>query len=299
MRRAQDVRHGDLRRALLDAAIELARDGGPDAVAREAHGAGVVLNAVPAFREPERSVQAVRSAALSAPGCCEAETQLARLRRRGCRADFARASLRNRHWLPAICKRSRVVPHGIRGPGEQRVRPDPAMAGNSAQPFQLLGAVGGMVGGALPERRPDAEYSWSAVHGLAMPCLRAAATSRAHRRTARQRVLIWSRRLDARCRGRDRSGQRETRCRPIHAGSGTVEEQRALTGIARQCCGAIEFRACLIEPAELRQQVAAYARQEMVASQRWLGGQRIDQRQARCGTECKRQRDRPIEFDHR
>lgn len=40
-------RHGDLRRALLDAGIELARDGGPDAVVlREAtRRAGVVPNA--------------------------------------------------------------------------------------------------------------------------------------------------------------------------------------------------------------------------------------------------------------
>jgi AcrR family transcriptional regulator len=61
-------RHGDLRRALLDAGIALARDGGPDAVVlREAtRRAGVVPNAAYRhFASRDELLQAVRSAALA------------------------------------------------------------------------------------------------------------------------------------------------------------------------------------------------------------------------------------------
>src|SRR5205085_7510509 len=61
-------RHGDLRRALLEAGIELARHGGPDAVVlREAtRRAGVVPNAAYRhFASRQALLQAVRFAALS------------------------------------------------------------------------------------------------------------------------------------------------------------------------------------------------------------------------------------------
>src|ERR1700726_1690135 len=89
-------RHGDLRRALLDAGIELARGGGPDAVVlREAtRRAGVVPNAAYRhFASREELLQAVRAAALSALAVAM-ETELAGLRRGRRRADYARASLR-------------------------------------------------------------------------------------------------------------------------------------------------------------------------------------------------------------
>src|SRR5215472_17309598 len=62
-------RHGDLRRALLEAGLALARDGGPDAVVlREAtRRAGVVPNAAYRhFANRHALLQAVRAAALSA-----------------------------------------------------------------------------------------------------------------------------------------------------------------------------------------------------------------------------------------
>src|SRR5580692_3093097 len=89
-------RHGDLRRALLDAGIELARRGGPDAVVlREAtRRAGVVPNAAYRhFASRQDLLQAVRAAALSALAVAM-EAELRRLRRRGSAADFARAGLR-------------------------------------------------------------------------------------------------------------------------------------------------------------------------------------------------------------
>src|SRR5262245_39851171 len=62
-------RHGDLRRALLKAGVELARDGGPEAVVlREAtRRAGVVPNAAYRhFENRQALLQAVRAAALAA-----------------------------------------------------------------------------------------------------------------------------------------------------------------------------------------------------------------------------------------
>src|SRR5882724_11399971 len=86
-------RHGDLRRALLEAGIELARAGGPDAVVlREAtRRAGVVPNAAYRhFASRQELLQAVRAAALSALATAM-ESELAGLRRRRDPAAFARA----------------------------------------------------------------------------------------------------------------------------------------------------------------------------------------------------------------
>src|SRR5467141_5218201 len=89
-------RHGDLRRALLEAGVDLARDGGPDAVVlREAtRRAGVVPNAAYRhFASRDELLRAVRSAALSALAVAM-EAELARLPRGTNPGDFARASLR-------------------------------------------------------------------------------------------------------------------------------------------------------------------------------------------------------------
>src|SRR5258707_12289134 len=77
-------RPGERRRALLDAGIALARDGGPDAVVlREAtRRAGVVPNAAYRhFASRQELLQAVRAAALSALATAM-ESELAGLRRR-------------------------------------------------------------------------------------------------------------------------------------------------------------------------------------------------------------------------
>ena len=86
-------RHGDLRRALLQAGMELAREGGPQAVVlREAtRSAGVAPNAAYRHFSSHRDLlQAVRAAALSSLAVA-IEAEMARARRRkGSPAEAAR-----------------------------------------------------------------------------------------------------------------------------------------------------------------------------------------------------------------
>jgi AcrR family transcriptional regulator len=170
-------RHGDLRRALLDAGMALARDGGPDAVVlREAtRCAGVVPNA--AYRHyasRNELLHAVSAAALS--GLARAmEAELAKLARDGDPADYARAGLRavGTGYMqfalaePGLFRTAFSVPDAPRGDA------NPAKAGASGlNPFELLSAALDRLAeaGVLSrERRFGAEYlAWSAVHGLAM-----------------------------------------------------------------------------------------------------------------------------------
>jgi AcrR family transcriptional regulator len=169
--------HGDLRQALLDAGIALARAGGPDAVVlREAtRRAGVVPNAAYRhFASRHALLQAVRASALAALAVAM-EKELIRQRRGRAGADAARAGLRA--IGTAYLRFARTEPGLFRTafavPGEPETTSNPAMAGRSGlNPFQLLStALDAMVqAGVLPrERRPGAEYlAWSAVHGLAM-----------------------------------------------------------------------------------------------------------------------------------
>src|ERR1700687_1100658 len=86
-------RHGDLRRVLIEAGVELARDGGPDAVVlREAtRRAGVVPNAAYRhFASRRELLQAVRSAAL-AKLAAAMESELAGPPAADDPAEFARA----------------------------------------------------------------------------------------------------------------------------------------------------------------------------------------------------------------
>jgi AcrR family transcriptional regulator len=170
-------RHGDLRRALLEEGIQLARSGGPDAVVlREAtRRAGVVPNAAYRhFASRWELLQAVRSAALSAlAGAMEAE--LAALPRETDPADFARASLRaiGTAYLRFAQEETGLFCTAFAVPDEMRGAADPAKAGASGlDPFQLLAAALDRLVEARvlpPERRPGAEYlAWSAVRGLAM-----------------------------------------------------------------------------------------------------------------------------------
>jgi AcrR family transcriptional regulator len=194
-------RHGDLRRALLDAGIALARDGGPDAVVlREAtRRAGVVPNA--AYRHfGSRSdlLQAVRAAALSALAVAM-EAELARSRRVKRHAERAHAGLRaiGIAYLRFARSEPGLFRTAFAAPRDPDAPVDPAMAGRSGlNPFQLLGAaLDRMVeAGVLPqERRPGAEYlAWSAVHGLAMLVL----DGPLHRLTHRQARDIGRRLLD-------------------------------------------------------------------------------------------------------
>jgi AcrR family transcriptional regulator len=170
-------RHGDLRRALLDAGIELARGGGPDAVVlREAtRRAGVVPNAAYRhFASHHELLQAVRAAALSALAVAM-ETELGKLRRGRPPADFARASLRaiGTAYLRFAQTEPGLFRTAFGAADDAQSADDAAKAGTSGlNPFQLLGvALDRLVeAGVLPpERRAGAEYvAWSSVHGLAM-----------------------------------------------------------------------------------------------------------------------------------
>jgi AcrR family transcriptional regulator len=170
-------RHGDLRRALLEAGIQLARAGGPDAVVlREAtRRAGVVPNAAYRhFANRWELLQAVRSAALSALAVAM-EAQLARLPEGTSPADSALATLRaiGTAYLRFAQEETGLFHTAFVISDETRGEPIPAKAGNSGlNPFQLLGAALDRLveAGVLPpERRPGAEYlAWAAVRGLAM-----------------------------------------------------------------------------------------------------------------------------------
>lgn len=170
-------RHGDLRRALLEAGIELARSGGPDAIVlREAtRRAGVVPNAAYRhFASRQELLMAVRAYALSKLAIT-IENEIDSLREKPDSAEFARGSLRAvglgylsfAHAEPGLFRTAFSVPLN------DGADSDPARAGRSGlNPFQLLGAALDRMtatGVLPPERRQGAEYlAWSAVHGLAV-----------------------------------------------------------------------------------------------------------------------------------
>lgn len=167
--------HGDLRRALIEQGLQLARTGGPGAVSlREVtRAAGVSPNAAYRhFADREHLVRAVAAEAQLAlarairsrvdqtpAGLPRAEASIERLRRVGLAyIDFARAE---RGWFELAF--ATQDPQG----GEGIVTLDDEVVA----PFQLLlDTLDAMVdAGALdPSRRPFAEWAcWSAVHGFA------------------------------------------------------------------------------------------------------------------------------------
>jgi AcrR family transcriptional regulator len=171
-------RHGDLRRALIDAGIELARDGGPDAVVlREAtRRAGVVPNAAYRhFESRDELLIAVRSAALSAVAQAMEEELAARPKKRR-RMDAARAGLRavGTGYLRFAQTETGLFRTAFAAPPAEWDEHEGAFGKGPSglDPFELLSrALNEMVeAGALDiRRRPEAEYlAWSAVHGFAL-----------------------------------------------------------------------------------------------------------------------------------
>jgi AcrR family transcriptional regulator len=173
----ETYRHGDLRRALLEAGVALAQAGGPDAVVlREAtRRAGVVPNAAYRhFASRLDLLQAVRVAALSRLAL-SMERELAAVNAAFGSAELARASLRavGLGYLNFALGETGLFRTIFAVRYVWPATPDPDKAGNTGlNPFQLLGvALDRMVeAGVLPaERRSGAEFlAWSAVHGLAM-----------------------------------------------------------------------------------------------------------------------------------
>lgn len=170
-------RHGDLRRALLEAGTELARGGGPDAVVlREAtRRAGVVPSAAYRhFADRRALLGAVCSAAQSALAVAM-EDELAKVPDGGDPAVHARARLRavGTGYLRFAQAEPGLFRTAFSASEDLRNAASPARAGEGGlTPFQLLAAaLDGLVeAGVLPrDRRPGAEFlAWSAVHGLAM-----------------------------------------------------------------------------------------------------------------------------------
>jgi AcrR family transcriptional regulator len=170
-------RHGDLRRALLEAGIELARAGGPEAVTlREAtRRTGVAPNAAYRhFSSQQDLLQAVRSAALAAVAV-SMETEFSAIAADLAPAAFAKASLRAVGL--GYLRFARSEPGLFRAAFGTGPQPDgtskAAQVGNTGlNPFQLLSlALDRMEAATVlsAERRAGAEYlAWSAVHGLAM-----------------------------------------------------------------------------------------------------------------------------------
>lgn len=171
-------RHGDLRRALLDAGVELARAGGPEAVVlREAtRRAGVSPNAAYRhFADRADLLAAVRAEAVAAVArAMEAEYQA--VPAGGSATEQARALVRavGTGYLRFAFAETGLFRTAFGG--RFNVDGDAAKNGDTGlNPFQHLNAAldALVAAGALPqERRPGAEYlAWSTVHGMALLAL--------------------------------------------------------------------------------------------------------------------------------
>jgi AcrR family transcriptional regulator len=176
---ARGYHHGHLREALVEAGVELARTGGPNAVLLRAASreAGVSHNAAYRhFANQEDLLAAVAQRCMTQLGLLMIErTQLVTVRGpvRSARArleaigrayiDFARTEP---GWFRTAFSSARAHPAG--GPTSEQPGADDADAATS--PYLVLGARLDElvdVGVLTPQRRPGAEYAaWSAVHGL-------------------------------------------------------------------------------------------------------------------------------------
>ena len=170
-------RHGDLRRALLEAGTELARGGGPDAVVlREAtRRAGVAPSAAYRHFADRRALLDAVCSASQAALAVAIEEELDGLPNGEDPADATRARLRavGAGYLRFAQAEPGLFRTAFSASDNLRSAASPSRAGEGGlTPFQLLAAaLDGLVEADVlpPERRPGAEFlAWSAVHGLAM-----------------------------------------------------------------------------------------------------------------------------------
>lgn len=173
--------HGNLREALVEAGVELARTGGPSAVLLRAASrrAGVSHNAAYRhFANQEDLLAAVAERCMTRLGLLMIERS-SRVTARGpvhrARArleaigrayiDFARTEP---GWFRTAFSSAR--PHAADGPGRATSAADATAAEETTSPYLLLSARLDElvdVGALTPEGRRGAEYgAWSAVHGL-------------------------------------------------------------------------------------------------------------------------------------
>jgi AcrR family transcriptional regulator len=173
--------HGNLRPALIEAGLELARTGGPNAVVLRAASrhAGVSHNAAYRhFANQEDLLAAVAQRCMTELSLLMIErvnliTTRDPVRRANARLtaigrayiDFARTEP---GWFRTAF--TSAQPHAAGGPAAEMAPADATEPAAIPDPYALLGAalddlVG--VGTQTPERRAGAEYAaWSAVHGL-------------------------------------------------------------------------------------------------------------------------------------
>lgn len=175
--RRSTYRHGDLRRALIEAGIELARAGGPEAVVlRETtRRADVAPNAAYRhFTDRRALVQAVSEEAMSLLAkTMEAEVGAIGQRKDAAAAARARLSAVGMGYLRFAQAEPGLFQTAFSVPVDLQLAASTASAGESGlTPFQqLTAALDGLVEAKVlpPERRMGAEFlAWSAVHGLAM-----------------------------------------------------------------------------------------------------------------------------------
>lgn len=172
----QKYHHGDLRQALLLAGLELAIEGGPDAVVlREAtRRVGVSPNAAYRhFADRDALLEAVSDAAMSELATSIDERFQAIPE--GSAADVACAQLRavGTGYVAFAVEHPGLFRAAFFVPADMERSTKPAKAGPSGRtPFELLTvAIDGLVAsGVMPaSRRPQAEFlAWSAVHGFAL-----------------------------------------------------------------------------------------------------------------------------------
>ncbi|MEV7612403.1 TetR/AcrR family transcriptional regulator [Streptomyces sp. NPDC089799] len=175
--RRATYRHGNLRPALLDAAVGLAAEGGPAAVSlREVtRRAGVAPNAAYRhFADRDALVHAVSMAAM-AEVAARMEAEQAAVPATADPATRARARFRavGTGYLGYAVAEPGLFRAAFHTPADMTHAADDTAAGEQGlTPFEILGAaLDGLVDAGLlpPERRPGAEFlAWSAVHGLAV-----------------------------------------------------------------------------------------------------------------------------------
>ena len=170
-------RHGDLRRALIEAGLKMARDGGPEAVVlREAtRRAGVAPSAAYRHFEDRRALLDAVCSAAQAALAVAIEEELAGLADDRGSVDVARARFRavGTGYMRFAWEEPGLFRTAFSASENLRSAASPERAGRGGlTPFQLLGsALDRLVeAGVLPEeRRPGAEFlAWSAMHGLSM-----------------------------------------------------------------------------------------------------------------------------------
>ncbi|MEV4181958.1 TetR-like C-terminal domain-containing protein [Streptosporangium canum] len=169
-------RHGNLRNALIQAGLELARDSGPDAVIlREAtRRVGVVPNAAYRHFADRRALLSAVSQAALAQLASTMETEQATLPAADGPAESARARIRA--LATGYLRFAQAEPGLFRAAFSttdmMNTGDESAAGAGGLTAFQLLGvALDDLVetGALPPDRRPGAEYFvWSAVHGLAV-----------------------------------------------------------------------------------------------------------------------------------